>query len=193
MHFHHFYSIKSFLVSFITNYFMSPFRKKIYFTVIFSFTLICSSQAQVATVDSKKIMATMPVFSQIDTLVQEETKKYVPDYKMKIEMTKKLIAKADSLITVTKNKKSLDGSHPILSEAQKAQQDFVSYEKKIQKKLEDYRSFILTPYYTKIDTAIKAVATKLKLKQVFDIQTTNFVFLDPGTDITDLVIREMKL
>jgi Skp family chaperone for outer membrane proteins len=59
-------------------------------------------------------------------------------------------------------------------------------------KIEDYKSLILSPYYDRINKAIKAVAQRLKLKQVIDIQSVALAYLDPTSDITEEVIKEMK-
>jgi Skp family chaperone for outer membrane proteins len=160
-------------------------------------TIVCmlsviKVQAQVATVDSKKIMATMPVFAKIDTLVQEEYEKYTAQYNQKLELAKKLTQKSDSISKQTNPAATASSIEEALAEAKKAQDDFRAFEKKVQQKVTEYKSFILNPYYSKINAAVKEVAMRLKYKQVMDIQAVNFAYIDPLADITDLVIKAMK-
>jgi len=147
------------------------------------------SLAQLATLYSKKILATMPVFAKIDTLLQEESQRYVPEYAKKRNEVQTKIAIADSLYRVQPKSKQTDMA---LSAAEKAQSEWADFEKKIQQKLMDYRNLLLTPYYDKVNAAVKAVAQRLKYSQVLDIQTVNFVYIDPARDITEEVIKQLK-
>lgn len=169
---------------------VSQSRKSIFFLSAFYCLLSTSiAHAQVATLDSKKIMATLPVFQKIDTLVQEESMKYSAEYRSKLELAQKL---SDSARRLPESPKTLGKSAQLAEQAEKAASDFKQYEQKVMKKIEEYKALILSPYYEKINKAIKAVALRLKYKQVMDIQSVSFAYLDPSADITEDVIKEMK-
>lgn len=165
------------------------FKKVFGFGLVFLGVFISiGGSAQVATLDSKKILATMPVFAKIDTLVLEETQKYTQEYAKKRYATQILLGIADSLYKkAPKDKKTEEA---VLA-ADKSQQEFTALEKTINQKLADYKNLILSPYYDKVNAAVKAVATRLKYSQVLDIQQVPFVYIDPSKDITEEVIKQL--
>lgn len=169
-------------------------RKSIFFLSAFYCLLSTTiAHAQVATLDSKKIMATMPVFQKIDTLVQEESMKYSAEYRSKLELTQKLSDSARRFSESLNTSRKSQDFREVSEKAEKATADFKQYEQKVMKKIEEYKALILSPYYEKINKAIKAVALRLKYKQVMDIQSVSFAYLDPSADITEDVIKEMRV
>ncbi len=145
--------------------------------------------AQTATLDSKRVLSSLDVFKKIDTLMAKEQLKYSKEYEIKKSTLEKTIAYADSLkLEKPKDKKTKE----VIQRSKELQQELVDFENESKEKLIEYKSLIATPYYEKVDAIIKKIAQKLNYKQVFDTQAISFVYIDPETDITEIVINELK-
>ena len=145
--------------------------------------------AQVATIDSKRVFNSMPVFVKIDTLVQSETQKYSQEY-----MKKKL--KAQLLITAVDSLQQLPARSGeavrVLEAAQSATADLKQFEAGANQKVAEYKEILLKPYLDQVNRAVKITAQRLKYKQVLDVQQVPFVYVDVTSDITEAVIAELK-
>ena len=72
---------------------------------------------------------------------------------------------------------------------QKAQQAIQEYVNTAEKKLQQYAKQLQQPYYDKINEVIKAVAVRRKLATV--AEAGNMLYVAPGADITDEVIKQL--
>ena len=59
--------------------------------------------------------------------------------------------------------------------------------------MESYKQTLLKPQTDKVLNTIKVVAGRGKYQQVLDNSAINFLYVNPITDITDQVIKELKL
>ena len=147
-----------------------------------------AGKAQIATVDSKKVLQSVPAFAKIDTLIQEETQKYVQEFSKRRYRTQILLGVADSLQRLpAKNA----GTEQAVETAQNAVKELQDYEAEANKKVGDYKELLIRPYLDKVNAAVKSVAVRLKYKQVMDVQQVPFVYTDSSTDITDAVIAAL--
>lgn len=156
------------------------------FFILF-FTLY--SNAQLATVNSKTVLESIPQIKKADTLLAQEQQRLSQEYQQLRYKTQIQLGKADSLYRLKpKDSNTLQE----ISKAKKMNEELAESEKKINKKLSDYYNVLMTPYFEKIDLAIQNVATRKKILQVIDIQKVAFVYISPLGDITEEVIKELK-
>ena len=163
--------------------------------VVFFIILTCTclvfnakqSDAQVATLDSKKVLNSQSIFTKIDTLVLAEQQKYVQDYNKKKYRTQILLGVADSL-----QRSNNAGFARADTVAYEAQLDLEAYEKDANKKIIDYKDVLIRPYLEQVNAAIKTVSQRQKYKLVMDIQQVPVLYMDPTIDITDAVIKELN-
>ncbi|MFV0392238.1 MAG: OmpH family outer membrane protein [Paludibacteraceae bacterium] len=161
--------------------------KKLFF--VLALLSAVALHAQVATINSQKVLASIPQVAKADTLAMQEQQRLSREYgKMRYE-TQLQIGVADSLYRVNPNDAVTKAA---VEKAQKAQQDLAKYEQEANKKLADYRNVLLTPYIDKVNAAVKAVAIRLKYKQVIDMQAVPLAYASEDSDITDTVIKELK-
>lgn len=153
------------------------------------FTCFCA-KAQVAVVNSQKVVASIKEFAKIDTLVAKETASYQIDFNKKQQLLNQSVATADSLNKI--DAKS-EATKKAISNAQALDKELKSYVEQSNKKISDYRNLLTKPYSEKVMAAIKTVATRGKYMQVLDSSSVNLLYLNPLSDITDQVIKELKL
>jgi Skp family chaperone for outer membrane proteins len=163
-------------------------KLKFVFLFVFLSTVATASKAQVATVDSKKVFSSMPVFARIDTLVQTEADKYSQEYIKKKLKAQLLLTTIDSL----KRLPATEANGELTKRAQTAVQEFRDYEAGANKKIEEYKEILLKPYVDQVNRAIKITAKRLKYKQVLDVQQVSLAYIDVSGDITEAVIAELK-
>ena len=163
-------------------------KRSCFLSFAFLIATSLAGKAQVATIDSKKIFQSMPVFARIDTLVQTETEKYSQDYLKKKLKAQLLLTAIDSLKRLPANEQNLE----IANKAQTAVQEFRDYETGANKKIAEYKEILLKPYVEQVNRAIKTTAKRLKYKQVLDVQQVSLAYLDVAGDITEAVIAELK-
>lgn len=149
-----------------------------------------SSKCQVAIIDSKKILAEIPEIAKADSLYAKEFQKYQVAYQNFYSSTKASIKLVDSL-----NK--IDPKDPIAIKTTQSATEQLAKLKELEQesntKLSDYKKTLLKPQLDKINAAIKDIATEMHYKQVVDIQQVNFTWFDPTTDISDAVIKKIKV
>lgn len=155
------------------------------------FLMLCTTAAtaQVATLDGEKVLGSLPVLKRLDTMVSNEQGKYLKEYQTMQILYNQTYAKADSLYKTRPNESQTKEE---IAKVQKLSEDMKAYENSVNAKMADYRALLFNPYYDKINSAVKAVAQRLKYKQVIDIQKVSFVYIDKTSDITDEVIRQLK-
>lgn len=163
-------------------------NKKLFFFFVLSLGVV-TIQAQVATINSQKVLASIPQVAKADTLVMQEQQRLSQEYNQMRYETQLQIGVADSLYRVKPNDAT---TKTAVEKAQKSRQDLGKYEQEANKKIADYRDVLLTPYIDQINGAIKAVAVRLKYKQVIDSQSVPFAYIDNSADITEEVIKELK-
>lgn len=163
------------------------------FGKIFAVLLFCilslSISAQVATLDSKKIFASMPILLKLDTMVATEQGRYQKEYQERSMAFQAQYKVADSLYKLRpKDAATL----ALVEKVQKMDTELKQYEQEANKKLTEYKSILYQPYYDKVNAAIKAVALRLKYSQVMDTQQVSFAYVDSAKDITEEVIKQLK-
>jgi outer membrane protein len=72
-------------------------------------------------------------------------------------------------------------------ELEKKMQEFQRQGSDAEKQLSQYQEQQLQPLFSKLETAVKAVATEMKLDLVLDKRNAGLLFMDPKLDITDKV------
>lgn len=153
---------------------------------------LCSGstcEAQLATLDSKKILSSIPEMAKLDTLVINETQKYSIEYEKKKIQVSKEYKIADSLY---KLKPKEEATIKSIGKAQQSQKELQEYEVIASKKLTEYKNLLYKPYIEKVNSAIKIVAIRRKYQQVIDIWQVALAYLNPQADITEEVIKEIK-
>lgn len=163
--------------------------KKLTLFVFLLSIIITKSQAQLAVVNSQKVIASIKEFAKIDTLVAKETSSYTAEYGKKQAELNKLVVNADSLIKV--DAKSADAVKAITM-AQTAEKDLKAYAEVANRKIAEYKQLLTKPYTEKVMAVIKAVAIRGKYMQVLDSSTTSVLYLNPLADITTQVIKELS-
>jgi len=73
------------------------------------------------------------------------------------------------------------------AELEKKMQEFQRQGSDAEKQLSQYQQQQLQPLYQKLDTAVKAVASEMKLDLVLDKRTSGLLYMEPKLDITDKV------
>lgn len=132
----------------------------------------------------------MSEFAKIDTLVAKETANYNVEYKKKQINLDQLIKVADSLY---KLKAKSATTIKAIADAQSSDKDLKAYAEMANKKIIDYKLLLTKPYTDQVIAAIKLVATRAKYMQVLDSSSVNMLYLNPITDITEQVIKELKI
>lgn len=162
-------------------------QKQIIFVISFFATALSFSQT--ATINSKKVFEALPQMAKLDTLVTNENEKYIQEFGKKRALAQQEFQQADSLY---KLKPKDEATIKAIEKAQTAQKELQEFETMANKKVAEYKDLLYKPYLEKIDTAVKAVATRRKFMQVLDMQQVPFVYINPTSDITDEVIKEIK-
>lgn len=152
-------------------------------------TLSFAAKAQVATIDSKKLLGALPEIAKADTLYAKEYDRYRKEYQTLYDSTKDLIKLADSLNKVAPKdelaSKSIKTATEQLAKLKLLEQESNS-------KLLNYKQELIKPQKDRVIAAINKLAKELKYKQVLDVQLVNVTWLDPATDITDLLIKSLR-
>jgi Skp family chaperone for outer membrane proteins len=164
-------------------------KKTVFLISLFLGLSAYASFAQVAVVDSRKLIAAVPQIAKADTLVAQKQQELSADFQARSEYVERQAVQADSLLRL-RPKDSL--SIQKATQARTLIEDLRKLQQSYNKQLEDYRSLLLTPYYDRINAAIKAVAIRRKQTQVIDLQFNSLLWFDPATDITEQVIVELK-
>lgn len=151
--------------------------------------LFAKTAAQVATIDSRKVLAAVPEMATLDTLVAKEQKGYVDAITIKINDGKAQQTAIEEMAKKNPKDPLLKAANEKLEAMAK---EIREYNEKSGKKLEEYKNLLYKPYIDKINSAIKNVADRRKLMQVLDIQAVNIAYLNPSADITDDVIKELE-
>ena len=131
----------------------------------------------------------LPQMAKLDTLVAQESEKYIQEFGKKRTLAQQDYTLADSLYKL--NPKD-EATIKAIEKAKASQKDMQEYETMAGKKIAEYKDLLYKPYFEKIDLAIQNVATRKKILQVIDIQKVAFVYISPLGDITEEVIKELK-
>ena len=159
--------------------------------ILFGMTTLVA-QAQVATINSQKVLSSIPEVAKIDTLSQKELTRLDAEFQLKqkaVQEQQALVAAAQA-----KSKSKSEAAKQLVEEMKlkTLQQESQDYQKKANKEYNDYRDLLYKPYIEKITTAIKTVAQNKKIMQVVDVQQVSFIYTDESADITGDVIRELQ-
>ncbi len=131
----------------------------------------------------------MPALAKTDTLIAKESAGYAAEYNKKQASLNQLAKLADSLYKIdAKSRATLKA----IADAQALDKDMKTFADASNKKLLDLKQLIQKPYVDKVIAAIKTVAVRRKFMQVME-GTNNLLYIDPITDITEDVIKELKL
>lgn len=147
-------------------------------------------RAQLAMLNGQKVMASMPAFAKTDSLIAKETAGYSAEYNKKQLVLNQLVKVADSLYKLDSK---ANATIKAVSDVQVADKELKTFADAANKKLADYKLLLQKPYIDKVMAAIKAVAVRGKYMQVLDIAAISVLYLNPLTDITDQVIKELKV
>lgn len=146
------------------------------------------TRSQVATADGSKLLAAMPIFLKLDSLVIQEKAKYAQEYYKK-KLKSQLLA--DEFLKKRKknsNDKNLATLELLVLESQN---EVLLFEKEAIDKLASFELQLQQPYIEQINKAIAVVAKKLNYMQVIDIKMVSLLYMDPTADITDEIILEI--
>lgn len=163
-------------------------KKTILITFILS-AIIVKSHAQLAVLNSQKVMASIPAFAKTDTLIVKETARYTAEYNSKQQALNQLVKVADSLYKIDAKAAATTKA---IADAQAFEKDLKAYADASNKKIAEFRNLVQKPYIDKIMAAIKVVAIRRKFMQVLDA-SNSMLYVNPLSDITEDVIKELKL
>lgn len=147
------------------------------------------ASAQLATLNSSKVLSSIPVMSHLDSLISKKQQTFAQDYNDEYFKTQRLIVTADSF------KKAAPSATETLTatkKAEMAQKDLGLFETEANKIVKGYRDSLMQPYYNRVNAIIKEIAQKRNFKQVVDVQQVALLYADPSADITEEVIAELK-
>lgn len=161
---------------------------KIIFFIVGSF-IAKSLIAQIAVMDSRKVLASIPQVLKVDTLLAQEKQRLSQEYSQLRYKTQVQLGIVDSLYRLNP-KDSV--AMKMLDESKFLNVKLNEFQMQANKKLEDLNNVLLTPYLEKVNVAAISVAIRLKYRQVLDVQSLPFLWIDSNTDITDKVIAELK-
>lgn len=162
------------------------------YRIIFIVAVVLVSKlthAQVAIVNSQKVITSMPVFKKLDTLVNNEKERYTLEYNKKQVIVNRSFAIADSLFKIDQKAGS---TLKAINEAQAADKELKAFAETANKKVFEYKQFLEQPYIDKIMLAIKTIAVSKKLMMVVDEKTIGSFYINPIVDITNDVIKVLK-
>lgn len=163
---------------------------KFYIFFLLTVTLLSSnSKAQIAIVNSQKIISSMPVFKKIDSLVNVENERYTLEYNKKQVLANRYFEIADSLYKIDQKASS---TIKAVNDSQTADKDLKTFSETANKKVAEYRQFLEQPHIEKIMAVIKTIAINRKLLQVIDKKSIELLYGDANYDITDDVIKQLK-
>ena len=145
--------------------------------------------AQVATLDSKKVLASVPELVKLDTLIAKQQKDYQAEFSAKIKAAQ---IQKEIVEGLSKKNPNDVATKDAASKFEKLAKEAQEYQNDANKKLTDYKDLLYKPYLEKINNAVKTVAERRKFMQVIDIQSVSLVYLNSATDVTDEVIKELK-
>lgn len=148
-----------------------------------------NAQAQIAIVNSQKIISSMPVFQKIDTLINKEKNSYTSEFNKKQLLANGLLAVADSLYKVDKKAAN---TLKAIDDANAADKELKAYAEMANKKILEYKQLLEQPYIDKIMAVIKNIAITRKLMQVIEQRSIDLYYFNPTCDITEDVIKQLK-
>lgn len=163
-------------------------KKLALFIITIMFTAY-QGKAQLAIVNSQKVLASVSAIAKTDTLIAKETAGYAAEYNKKQLNLNQLVKIADSLYKLDSKSTT---TNKAIADAQTADKDMKAYAETSNKKLAEYKQLLQKPYIDKVMEAIKAVALRLKYMQVIDSSSVGVLYLNPLSDITEQVIKELK-
>ena len=163
-------------------------KKKVLVSAIFV-SMITVASAQLATINTQKVLLSIPEISKVDSLVQTELSRLEVEFEKKkqavleLEQTVKAPAKGNA-----KSKANKEASEELATK----QKELQDYQLEANKKYTEYRNLLYKPYIEKINNTIKVVAARRKVMQVIDLQQLTFIYINEEADITNEVIQELK-
>lgn len=157
----------------------------IFYFVLSTFYL----SAQLATLDSKRIYASLPALAKADTLVAEKQVELNGQYSRALASFEAEYRLVDS---IAKQKPKEASTQQMIQTLKKKELSLRDLQQSLNQKLEEYKQFIYKPYNDQVSKAIKSVALRLKYGQVMDLQQVPLLYIDPAKDITLEVIKELK-
>lgn len=168
---------------------ITPFKYRSLFTVLCCSIFALAAQAQVAVVNTNKILAALPEIKKADSLYSLQARKYQNDYQLRYNSTRSAILFADSL---NKMDPKADAAVKATKAASEQLDQLKVLEQQSNAKITELRSKLLTPHLEKLNAVIKAKAAQMKYKQVLDIQQLGTTKPGATTDITDAIILAYK-
>jgi Skp family chaperone for outer membrane proteins len=162
--------------------------KKLFLFMAMLAAAFCAN-AQLGTIDTKRVMESMPEVAKIDTLIQKELNQYnviIIQKQKDIQLQQQV---ADSLFKVQPRGNASRLANDKLKDMK---QDATIYQSKANKDFTEYRNLLYKPYIDKVTTAIKSVALRHKYTQIIDIQQVPFIYTTKEGDITEEVIEDLK-
>ena len=156
---------------------------------IFLIAVSSKASAQLATLNSNKVISSIPKIKQIDSLILDKQQAYAQQYNDKYFTTQKILVAADSLNKIAPTTPEAATAN---QKADIAQKELQLFEEEATKTVKTFRDSLMQPYYDRINLIIKAVAKKHNYKQVVDMQQVSLLYADPSADITEEVIVELS-
>lgn len=168
---------------------INQFRYGSLLTVLLCSVFTLAAQAQVAVINTKKLLAALPEVRKADSLYNAQVRKYQTDYQLRFNATKATILFADSLNKVDAKAEAAVRATKIANEQL---EQLKVLEAQSNTKITALRNQILTPHLNKVNAQIQAKVAEMKYKEVVDSQGTGSVGQGAGTDITDAIILALK-
>jgi len=173
------------------NYFLNK-KHQLRIFCILCFCFLCYRStliSQIAVINSKQVYQSIPQFVIADSLIHKEQQRLAQEYfKMKLK-TQIQSGKADSLYRINPKDSATLGEIQL---SQRMNLELVAFEKNANTQLDQFRDVMFTPYIDKVKMAVKTIADRLKYMQVIDISVLPMYYFNEKSDITTLVIKELK-
>jgi Skp family chaperone for outer membrane proteins len=163
-------------------------KKRVLLSAIFV-SMITIASAQLATINTQKVLVSIPEIAKIDTLVQAELSRLEVEFEKK----KQAVLELEQIVNTpakgnAKSKPNKQASEDLAAK----QKELQDYQLEANKKYTEYRNLLYKPYIEKINNTIKTVAARRRVMQVIDLQQLTFIYINEEADITNEVIQELK-
>lgn len=148
-------------------------------------TPLCAAHAEfkVGVVDGMDIVSNSPQGKQVQESIKRKSEELGKPFAVKRQDLARQVEEFQKQSSLMKE----DARKRKAEELEKKMQEFQRQGADAEKQLSTYQQQQLQPLFQKLETAVKAVATEMKLDLVLDKRNSGLLFMDPKLDITNKV------
>ena len=164
---------------------MSKLGMGLLITAALLLTPLAAAQAdfKVGVVDGMEVVSKSGQGKQVQDSIKRKSEELGKPFAQRRQDLAKQVEEFQKQASVMKE----DARKRKAEELEKKMQEFQRQGADAEKQLSQYQEQQLQPLFQKLETAVKAVATELKLDLVLDKRNSGLLFMDPKLDITDKV------